>query len=120
MILQGTLPALLQTVDIPIFDTNICRKAYSLTIGLSNGQLCAGYLEGGKDACKGDSGGPLVCKGLLSGVISYGDGCASQGYPGVNSNVSYYKHWIDKQNKGSSLRINSVVIFLLLTVFYLI
>lgn len=110
--LQGVLPSVLQTVNVPIFDTKNCNITYKITGGLAMGQLCAGYIEGGKDSCQGDSGGPLVCNGLLSGVVSYGNGCASRGYPGVYSNVTYYKGWIDEQNGGSILRISLMAAFL--------
>merc|ERR1711920_504093 len=62
-------------------------------------EICAGKLEGGKDSCQGDSGGPLVCvvdgEPVLQGVVSYGIGCASEGYPGVYAEVNKFIDWMD-------------------------
>ncbi|KAH3793633.1 hypothetical protein DPMN_147148 [Dreissena polymorpha] len=61
--------------------------------------VCAGYMEGGIDACAGDSGGPLVCsvEGLyyVMGVISWGTGCALPGYPTVYAKVAAFQSWIE-------------------------
>lgn len=93
---------------------------YLISGGLDEGQMCAGYPEGGKDSCQGDSGGPLVCDGLLAGIVSYGNGCARRGIPGVYSNVTYYKKWIDDQNSstafGTSL-LMTFVCFVLVNIF---
>nr|CAD7205937.1 unnamed protein product [Timema douglasi] len=43
---------------------------------------------------QGDSGGPLVCNGVLSGLVSSGNGCGLPGNPGVYASVSYYRDWI--------------------------
>ena len=82
--------------------------------------ICAGnaldeneneLIDGGFDSCQGekiiyydfiyfvgDSGGPLICpidgKATLMGVVSRGQGCAYEGYPGIYSNVHFALEWI--------------------------
>ena len=55
----------------------------------------------------GDSGGPLICpidgKATLMGVVSRGQGCASEGYPGIYSNVHFALEWISATIEEDSL-----------------
>ena len=45
---------------MPTVTQTDCIDAYSEK-SISKSMICAGYPEGGKDACQNDSGGPLVC-----------------------------------------------------------
>lgn len=60
-------------------------------------KMCA-YAQG-TDSCQGDSGGPLVLKEdgryTVVGVVSYGNGCARDGYAGVYARVTNYLPWIN-------------------------
>lgn len=87
----------LQMVTLPIQDPKVCTFVYSF---LPMTQICAGYLRGGRDACKGDSGGPLVCDGNLTGIVSWGIDCARPFFPGVYTNITSYAHWITRANKS--------------------
>ena len=57
-----------------------------------------GLVDAGADSCQGDSGGPLVCptndKVTVTGIVSWGIGCAGEGYPGVYGEVFNYITWI--------------------------
>ena len=70
--------------------------------------ICAGDLSnGGIDSCQGDSGGPLFVdcedrKTVLVGVVSWGYGCADQGYPGVYANVSELSDFIVEVMDGTT------------------
>ncbi|XP_037826324.1 transmembrane protease serine 9-like [Lucilia sericata] len=91
---DGYPPDFLRTVDLPIIDVNDCRKKTEYGSAIHDGMICAGYLQGEKDACQGDSGGPLVCLGRQAGVISWGQGCAQPRNPGVYTDVAFFKNWI--------------------------
>ena len=92
-------PDTCQYVQVPAVTNTACNKAYGG--GITESMICAGYPEGGKDACQGDSGGPFVCnkdgKAIIAGVVSWGNGCALQGYPGVYSRTTHVLNWIKAQ-----------------------
>ena len=97
------LPPSLHYVSVPIVSQADCNKAYSN--GITNNMICAGLEEGGKDSCQGDSGGPLVCmqgdnKPVITGVVSFGIGCAFPGFPGVYSKVTSHLSWIKRHMNG--------------------
>lgn len=78
----------LQEADVPLRSDADCSDTYPQYDPAE--MVCAGYPEGGRDACYGDSGGPLVAGGRLIGVTSWGTGCARPGLPGVYTRISSY------------------------------
>ena len=84
----------LQKVTVPIVSREECNTLYSGRI--TDGMICAGFDEGGKDSCQGDSGGPLTDpSGALIGIVSWGQGCALPDYPGVYTHVANYVDFIN-------------------------
>ncbi|WP_020657556.1 S1 family peptidase [Amycolatopsis benzoatilytica] len=93
----GQRSDVLRSVDVPLVSDSGCKTAYDSYDASS--MVCAGYPEGGKDACQGDSGGPLVIGDTLIGIVSFGDGCAKAGKPGVYTRVSTYASDIEAQSQ---------------------
>ncbi|WP_328997256.1 serine protease [Kribbella sp. NBC_00709] len=86
-----------QKVDVPVLGDAYCSEAYASEGYTPDGEICAGYEDGGKDSCQGDSGGPLVLNGRLFGVVSWGVGCADAGNPGVYAEVATYAAELQQQ-----------------------
>src|SRR6266540_4131276 len=87
-----------QKVDVPVMGDDYCAKPEAYGSDYTpDGEICAGYEEGGKDSCQGDSGGPLVLNGKLFGVVSWGEGCAEPGKPGVYAQVATYAQELQEQ-----------------------
>lgn len=106
---------ILNEVDVPVLTYDTCVNWYEAENILidPDQHVCAGYEQGGLDACQGDSGGPFVCKRdttsimnskgelgqhtelkVLTGVVSFGVGCALAKNPGVYTNVYHFLDYI--------------------------
>lgn len=79
---------------VPMITRAKCNGPYENKI--SEIMICAGNEAGGIHACQGDSGGPLVIGKTLSGITSWGAGCAIPGFPGVYASVAALRQWIEK------------------------
>lgn len=95
-------PVVLQQVQVPIVSDGQCVNVYGYYHNylFIDTMFCAGYEEGGKDACYGDSGGPLVVRDnrgeyRLVGLVLGGYGCGFRNYFGIYTRVSAFKNWID-------------------------
>jgi secreted trypsin-like serine protease len=84
----GARATSLRSAVVPVVSDSSCSSSYGNYDATS--MVCAGYPNGGVDACQGDSGGPLVEGDTLIGIVSWGDGCAKPGKPGVYTRVSTY------------------------------
>ncbi|CAN7977896.1 unnamed protein product, partial [Ixodes persulcatus] len=93
---RGQLSKQLMTVDVPVIPDQQCETMYKTAFQTT--MFCTLEEGGGKDACQGDSGGPAIQRhdgyAFLTGVVSWGIGCAHANYPGVYAEVSYYIDWI--------------------------
>lgn len=64
--------------------------------------MCAGG-DADIDTCRGDAGSPIVFpiqddfdnRFYAVGMVSWGIGCGKPGIPGVYTDVSKYRDWID-------------------------
>jgi hypothetical protein len=94
---QGSISYTLQEVDVPIVSDQQCSIVYGGDFD-ADSMVCAGYDIGGKDSCQGDSGGPLFIESggsyLHIGVVSFGEGCAWAGYPGVYAETAAVYSWV--------------------------
>nr|CAD7594789.1 unnamed protein product [Timema genevievae] len=119
----------LRAIWIPVLPVDTCKASFVYgEKAIGQGMFCAGHLEGGMDSCQGDSGGPMAClyEGkdthislcscsldsvsetvdsaghfTLFGITSWGHGCGRPNKPGVYSNISFYRDWIDLKLRDS-------------------
>jgi trypsin len=101
---SGPLSPNLLEVEIPIITNSECANFYSGSAGVTPRMVCAYDPNVRSDSCQGDSGGPLIVYNgddpntppIQAGIVSWGIGCAREGYPGVYCRVSSVHDWICK------------------------
>ncbi|XP_031559484.1 plasminogen-like isoform X2 [Actinia tenebrosa] len=96
---NGSVSPVLRTAWVDLVSRTVCNADISYGGKISKRFVCAGFKEGGIDACAYDSGGPLMCslesgRWILAGIISWGEKCALPHKYGVYSNVSHFVPWI--------------------------
>jgi secreted trypsin-like serine protease len=91
----------LHFADVPTVPDATCAVEYAKAgVKLVAAEsICAG--RAGVDTCQGDSGGPMIGRDnagqwVQVGIVSWGLGCARDGYPGVYTQISAFRGAIEK------------------------
>lgn len=89
----GAQQRYLLKAQVPFVSDASCRQAYPSLV--DSEEICAGLPQGGVDTCQGDSGGPMFRRDNANewvqvGIVSWGEGCARPGLPGVYAEVSTF------------------------------
>ena len=84
----GSFPINLRKATVPLVSATNCNDRNSYRGSITARMICAGFDNGGVDSCQGDSGGPLTQGSVLTGIVSWGNGCARRNKFGVYSRVS--------------------------------
>lgn len=99
---KGRQSKVLKMMEVPYVDRNTCRLSTSFSI--TQNMFCAGYDSKQEDACQGDSGGPHVTRFkdtyFVTGIVSWGEGCARKGKYGIYTKVTAFLKWIDRSMKA--------------------
>ena len=100
---SNSLSEILQRASLQTEANLVCGQKYEQLFGfpiIQDNMLCA-HSDDGQDACRGDSGGPLIkehpddpSKDSVLGLVSWGEECGHEHYPGVYSRVSASHNWI--------------------------
>ena len=99
---DGKVSPKLQQATVPIVNRQKCNAPDAYNGQITENMICAGLDTGGVDSCQGDSGGPLVMKKtggnyVLAGIVSWGEGCAREGKPGVYTRAAKYANWVNQK-----------------------
>ncbi|XP_006887626.1 PREDICTED: urokinase-type plasminogen activator [Elephantulus edwardii] len=91
-------PEQLKMTVVKIVSHQECQQPHYYGSEVTYKMLCAADPQWQTDSCQGDSGGPLVCSTggrlTLTGIVSWGRGCALKDKPGVYTRVSRFLPWI--------------------------
>lgn len=122
------LPDILQTVDLKIYNFEMCNKVYEEYDFELNEKVHFCAYSDDKDSvsnnhrictpiflstvnldyllfkkCSGDSGSPVVSDdGKLIGLVSFGIGCAQKDKPGVYTKITAFQEFIETFNGSNS------------------
>lgn len=101
---EGPRSRFLRYVNLPLVPRSKCGlQEYNGPRPIFPTNICAGFEEGGRDACRGDSGGPLFLfisnaenhvEPVQFGITSWGHECGLAKRPGVYTRVFSYLEWI--------------------------
>ncbi|KAM9749472.1 serine protease 27-like isoform 1-T1 [Dama dama] len=100
-----TPPYTLKELQVHLIDLQTCKKYQkeSLLRGaerISEAMICSRLPVGQPGACIASRGDPLMCRvkdfWVLAGVMNWGSNCIGIDEPGVFTNISFYKSWIEK------------------------
>lgn len=88
----------LKATNVRLISYRECQQPHYYGSEITNEMLCAADPQWETDSCQGDSGGPLICltqgHQTLTGIVSWGRGCALKNKPGVYTRVSHFVPWI--------------------------